>query len=211
MIAPDLRKQILTTALAMNERGLNQGSSGNISARHGHGLLITPSALPYEQCTPDDVVWIDGEDKVHGMRKPSSEWRMHANIYRSFPQAGAILHAHSMYCTALACLERSIPAFHYMIAVAGGDSIRCAPYALFGSDELSAGAVSALHGRSAALLAHHGMVCFAVDLEKVLALAVEVETLAHIYLQTLQVAGEPPLLSRAEMDAVLERFKGYKP
>ncbi|NLX17807.1 MAG: class II aldolase [Desulfobulbus sp.] len=210
MIVSELRKQILVTALAMNERGLNQGSSGNISVRHENGLLITPSALPYEQCSPDDVVWIDGEDRAHGIRRPSSEWQMHANIYRSFPQAGAILHAHSTFCTTLACLKRSIPAFHYMIAVAGGDSIRCAPYALFGTEELSASAVSALHGRTAALLAHHGMVCFAADLEKVLALAVEVETLARMYLQALQVA-EPPLLSQAEMDAVLERFKDYKP
>lgn len=210
MTESKLRQQMLATALAMNNQGLNQGTSGNISVRDGDGFLITPSALPYEQCGADDLVWMDGTGQAQGQRKPSSEWRMHADIYRSFSQAGAILHAHSIFCTTLACLERPIPAFHYMVAVAGGDSIRCAPYATFGTQALSDGVIVALQDRSAALLAHHGMICFAADLEKVLALAVEVETLARIYLQALPIA-EPPPLSKAEMATVLQRFKDYRP
>ena len=205
-----LRQQMLATALAMNNQGLNQGTSGNVSVRDGDGFLITPSALAYEQCAADDLVWMDGTGQAQGHRKPSSEWRMHADIYRTFPEAGAILHAHSIFCTTLACLDRPIPAFHYMVAVAGGDSIRCAPYATFGTQALSDGVIAALKDRSAALLAHHGMICFAADLEKVLALAVEVETLARIYLQALPIA-EPPLLSKAEMATVLQRFKDYRP
>jgi L-fuculose-phosphate aldolase len=193
----------------MNSQGLNQGTSGNISVRSGEGFLITPSALAYEQCAPVDVVWVDWAGQATGKRKPSSEWRMHRDIYRHYPQAGAVLHAHSLYCTTLACLERSIPAFHYMVAMAGGDTIRCAPYATFGTQALSDAVVDALHDRCAALLGHHGMICFAADLDRVLALAVEVETLARIYLQALQVA-EPPVLPDAEMAEVLRRFGDYK-
>ncbi|MCL2625470.1 MAG: class II aldolase/adducin family protein [Cystobacterineae bacterium] len=205
-----IREQVLATAREMSGHGLNQGASGNVSAREGEGFWITPSALPYEQCTPEDMVWVGRASRIRGRRKPSTEWRMHADIYRVYPQAGAILHAHSPYCTTLACLERSIPAFHYMVALAGGDSIRCAAYATFGTQALSDTVVEALCERSAVLLAHHGMLCHAVDLEHVLALAVEVETLARIYLQALSVA-EPPVLSAAEMAEVLLRFKDYRP
>ena len=204
-----LQEKVLATARAMNSHGLNQGSSGNVSVRDGTGFWITPSALPYDRCRPEDVVWIEWSGKSRGKRKPSSEWRMHADIYRAYPQAGAILHAHSPYCTTLACLERSIPAFHYMVAIAGGDSIRCATYATFGTQALSDAAIAALRDRSAALLAHHGMICHAGDLDHVLALAIEVETLARIYLQALPVA-EPPVLPAAEMAEDLLRFKDYK-
>lgn len=209
MIGAILREQVLATAQAMNNHGLNQGSSGNVSVRDGKGFWITPSALPYDRCQPDDLVWVEWSGQARGRRKPSSEWRMHADIYRTYPQAGAILHAHSPYCTTLACLERPIPAFHYMVAMAGGDSIRCAPYATFGTQALSDAAIEALRDRSAALLAHHGMICHATDLDHVLALAIEVETLARIYLQALPVA-EPPVLPAAEMVEVLRRFKDYK-
>lgn len=209
MIGAILREQVLATARAMNGHGLNQGSSGNVSVRDGKGFWITPSALPYDRCQPDDMVWVEWSGQARGRRKPSSEWRMHADIYRTYPQAGAILHAHSPYSTTLACLERPIPAFHYMVAMAGGDSIRCAPYATFGTQALSDAAIEALRDRSAALLAHHGMICHAADLDRVLALAIEVETLARIYLQALPVA-EPPVLSTAEMAEVLRRFKDYK-
>lgn len=205
----DLREQLLTTARAMNGQGLNQGTSGNVSVREGAGFLITPSALAYDQCWPEDLVWLDMDGSAQGKRRPSSEWRMHRDIYHHFPQAGAILHAHSSYCTTLACLERSIPAFHYMVAMAGGDSIRCTPYALFGSQQLSDVAVAGLQDRSATLLGHHGMICYAANLEQVLALAIEVEALARMYLQALQV-GEPPILSAANMAEVLERFAAYK-
>lgn len=205
----ELRPQLLAIARAMNSLGLNQGTSGNVSVRCGSGFLITPSALAYDRCTPADLVWVDGDGQAQGARRPSSEWRLHRDIYGHSPQAGAILHAHSLYATTLACLERPIPAFHYMVAMAGGDSIRCAPYATFGTQALSDAVVQALADRSAALLAHHGMVCHAADLDGVLALAVEVETLARIYLQALQVA-EPSVLPAAEMAEVLRRFKDYK-
>ena len=205
-----VREQVLATARSMSGHGLNQGTSGNVSARDGKGFWITPSALPYDQCAPEDMVWLDWAGQARGRRKPSSEWRMHADIYRVFPQTGAILHAHSPCCTTLACLERSIPAFHYMVAVAGGDSIRCAAYATFGTQALSDTAIAALRDRSAALLAHHGMICHAADLNRVLALAIEVEMLARMYLQALAVA-EPPVLPPAEMAEVVRRFKDYRP
>jgi L-fuculose-phosphate aldolase len=210
MITSDLREQLLATARAMNSRGLNQGTSGNVSVREGGGFLITPSALPYDQCRSEDMVWMDWLGQSQGNRIPSSEWRMHGDIYRHYPQAGAVLHAHSLYCTTLACLERTIPAFHYMVAMAGGESIRCAPYATFGTQALSDEVIAALRDRSAALLSHHGMICYAGDLDRVLALAVEVETLARMYLQALQV-NEPPVLPAVEMAEVLRRFKDYKP
>ena len=209
MSAIKLAARVLATARAMNGLGLNQGASGNVSVRDGNGFLITPSALPYDLCQPEDMVWMGWSGQTRGRRKPSTEWRMHADIYRAYPGVGAILHAHSPFCTTLACLERAIPAFHYMVAVAGGDSIRCAPYATFGTQALSDAAVEALRDRSAALLAHHGMICHGADLDHVLALAVEVEALARIYLQALPVA-EPPLLPAEEIAEVLRRFKDYR-
>ncbi len=208
----DLRQKLLAIARAMNGMGLNQATSGNLSVRCDDGFLITPSALAYQDCTPADVVWLDcsGQPKDEAQqRKPSSEWRMHRDIYRHHPQAGCILHAHSPYCSVLACLERPIPPFHYMVAVAGGDTIRCAPYATFGTQELSDRVIEALRERRAALLAHHGMICCAADLDRVLALAIEVENLARVYVLALQVT-EPPLLSTEQMTAVLHRFQEYK-
>lgn len=209
MEAALLREALLATARAMNNQGLNQGTSGNVSVREGNGFVITPSALAYDLCRPEDSVWMDMEGLARGKRRPSSEWRMHRDIYCHYPQAGAILHAHSPYCTTLACLERPIPAFHYMVAMAGGDNIRCAPYAAFGTQALSDAAVAALRDRSATLLGHHGMICYAADLERVLALAIEVEALARMYLLALQVK-EPPILGSEAMAEVLERFAGYK-
>jgi L-fuculose-phosphate aldolase len=206
----DLRTRLLVTARAMNDRGLNQGTSGNVSVRCGAGFLITPSALAYDRCEPDDLVWLDGAGTATGHRRPSSEWRMHHDIYHQYPEAGCILHAHSLHCTALACLERSIPPFHYMVAVAGGTTIPCARYAPFGTQDLSGAVIEVLHDRRAALLAHHGMVCHAADLDGLLALAIEVETLARMYLLALSVA-EPPLLGPTEMAEVLRRFADYRP
>ena len=204
-----LRTQLLATARAMNGCGLNQGTSGNLSVRSGAGFLITPSALAYDRCAADDLVWLDEAGTASGHRRPSSEWRMHRDLYRHYPGAGCILHAHSPHCTALACLERTIPPFHYMVAVAGGDTVPCARYATFGSQALSDAVVEALRDRRAALLAHHGMVCYAADLDNLLALAIEVESLARLYLLALPVA-EPPLLSPAQMAEVLERFADYR-
>ena len=205
-----LREQLIATARAMNSSGLNQGTSGNVSVRSGEGFLLTPSALAYDQCKPQDLVLVDMSGQCTGVRKPSTEWRMHRDLYEKYPDVGCILHAHAMWCTTLACLEKPIPPFHYMVAIAGGDSIPLAPYALFGSQELSDALLRTLQGRRACLLAHHGVVCFTKDLENLLPLAIEIEALAKMYVQALQI-GSPPLLSDEQMQDVLERFTSYKP
>ncbi len=205
-----LRKQLIDTALAMNGSGINQGTSGNISVRVDGGFLITPSALPYEKCRPQDIVLMDlAGNRQKGGQKPSSEWHFHRDIYLHRKEAGAILHAHPPWCTTLACLGKEIPLFHYMVAVAGGDTIRCAPYATFGTQELSNHALHALEGRNACLLANHGMLCLEKNLQQALSLAIEIENLARIYGQALQI-GEPRLLDQDEMNRVLEKFKNYK-
>ncbi|HFQ89817.1 MAG TPA: class II aldolase [Desulfobulbus sp.] len=203
------RRTLLDTALAMNRLGLNQGMAGNVSVRTGDGFLITPSAMAYEKCAPVDMVRVAMDGRPQGRHRPSSEWRLHRDIYLGHPEAGAVLHAHPPWCTVLACLEREIPAFHYMVAVAGGDSIPLAGYATFGSAELSALVGQALAHRSACLMAHHGMVCFAAGPEEVLALALEVENLARAYGRALQV-GEVPLLTGEQMAEVTARFAAYR-
>jgi L-fuculose-phosphate aldolase len=204
-----LREEIIEVGRAMNARRLNQGTSGNVSARVAEGMLITPSAVPYETMLPEDVVCmaLDGEVEA-GSRQPSTEWRLHAAVLRARPEVRAVLHAHAPACTALACLRREIPAFHYMVAVAGGTSIRCAPYATYGTAALAEAAVAGLEDRTACLLANHGMLALGKTPRKALALAVEVEALAETYLRTLQV-GEPTVLSEEEMERVLEAFGGY--
>lgn len=204
-----LRQRLIDAAKALNTSGLNQGTSGNFSVRTTTGLLITPSALAYSEYSVGDMVEMDLSGSYTGCRKPSSEFLLHIDIYKNYPQAGCVLHAHPPWCTTLACLEKSIPPFHYMIAVAGGSDIRCAPYATYGTKELSTYVVKALEGRSACLLAHHGLVCYAGDPEAALNLAVEVESLARIYIQALQI-GEVPLLSAEQMEEVLAKFKEYK-
>lgn len=206
---PDQRRDLLDTARSVNRRGLSQGTTGNLSVRLADGFLITPSALPYETCRAEDMILMGMDGEVRGQRKPSTEWRLHWDVYTSRPEAGAILHAHPPWCTTLACLEREIPAFHYMVAMAGGDNIRCAPYAIFGSQALSDSVLTALRERTACLLAHHGMVCFAATLDRVLALGLEIEALAGVYVRTLQI-GEPKLLGPDEMRKVLDRFADYR-
>lgn len=202
------RRAIIATCLRMNALGLNQGSSGNVSLRLPEGFLVTPSGLAYERMRPAQVVQMDQEGGYWGELLPSSEWRLHRDLHRHRPEARAVLHCHSPHATALSCLRRGVPAFHYMVAVAGGDSLRCADYATFGTAELSTAMLAALEGRSACLLANHGMICFAEDLERVLALAVEVETLCRQYLLACQ-AGAPVLLDAEEMQRVQERFRSY--
>jgi L-fuculose-phosphate aldolase len=203
-----LRRAIIAAARRMNELGINQGTSGNISVRWRDGFLVTPSGMEYESLKPADLVFMDMAGRAKGTRKPSSEWRIHRDILASRPEAGAVLHAHPPHATTLACLGRGIPAFHYMVAMAGGDSIRCAPYATFGTDALSKAALAALRGRRACLLANHGMVVFGRDLAHALRIAVEVETLAGQYWRALQI-GRPKLLSKAEMKLNVEKFKTY--
>jgi len=202
------REAIIATGRRMNTSGLNQGTSGNLSHRVAGGFLVTPTGMEYEALRPEDIVLMRFDGSHEGPRQPSSEWRFHRDILASRPEVNAVLHAHSTFSTAVACLRRSIPAFHYMVAVAGGTSIRCAPYATFGTEELSRHAVTALEGHKACLLANHGLITVGTDLAGAFKLAVEVETLAAMYLRALQV-GEPVVLDEPEMAVVLEKFRTY--
>jgi len=203
-----LQQTLIDNAIAMNASGLNQGTSGNLSVRCEDGFLITPSGMDYAGLSADDIVWMNFDGKTRGVRKPSSEWRFHAAIYQHRPEANAVLHAHPLSCSTLACLNRGIPAFHYMVAVAGGRDIRCAEYATFGTPELSTSVIKALEGRKACLMAHHGLTCFEKDLPRALALAIEVENLANVYCRILSI-GKAEILTDREMDKVLEKFKSY--
>lgn len=203
-----LRQNVINTALKMNRLGINQGTSGNVSARSATGFLITPSGMAYEDLKPVDVVNVNMDGSFTGNLKPSSEWRFHRDIMAARPDVNAIIHTHSKFATTLACLRKELPPFHYMIAVAGGKTVRCAPYATFGTQELSDYALEALIDRKACLLANHGMIVAAENLEKALGIAHELELLCEQYLTALQ-AGKPHILSDAEMDEVLEKFKTY--
>lgn len=201
-------EHLLLTARKMAETGLNQGTSGNASVRIECGFLITPSGVPAEQLTLDSLVSMDSQGHAEPGKRPSSEWRFHHDILQARPEVNAVVHCHSMFATTIACLGRDVPPFHYMIAAAGGDTIRCAPYALFGTQALSDVAVLALEGRLACLLAHHGMIAVGASLAQALAVAVEVENLCEQYWRLLQL-GEPRLLTAAQMQEVHAQFKGY--
>jgi L-fuculose-phosphate aldolase len=207
-MSSELRHQLIETALAMNASGINQGTSGNLSTRFEDGMLITPSGVRYERLSSDDIVFVDRNGHAQGPRKPSSEWRFHYDIYRTRNDAQAVVHAHPRNCSSLACLNRTIPAFHYMVAVAGGKDIRCAAYATFGSQQLSDNVIAALENRKACLMGNHGMVCLENDLEKTLALAIEVEHLAATYSHCLLI-GDPNILDDEEMEKVIEKFRTY--
>ncbi|MEM8959235.1 MAG: class II aldolase/adducin family protein [Pseudomonadota bacterium] len=205
---PELCRQVIDTCLEMTARGINQGSSGNVSVRSGDGFLITPSGLPYETMTPDQIVAMDLDGGYWGDWLPSSEWRMHLDLYRMRSEAQAVVHTHSTHATALSCLRAEVPAFHYMVAVAGGTTLRCADYATFGTQALSDAMLRALEDRSACLLANHGVIAFGPTLDKALWLAGEIETLCHQY--TVACAhGDPVVLSETEMEDVLARFRSY--
>lgn len=204
----DLRDEIIATCRKMTELGINHGTAGNVSARIPDGLLITPSGMPYDRMMPADIVRLDHDGNYDGTRLPSTEWRFHYDIMRNRPDIGAIVHNHAMHCTVLACLRMEIPAFHYMVAVAGGETIRVAPYARFGTQALSDHALAALEGRNACLLANHGMIALGGSLQQALDLAVEVENLASCYWRCLQVT-RPAILSSAQMGEVLERIAAY--
>lgn len=204
-----LRRAVIATALRMNAEGLNQGKSGNVSARTASGFLVTPTGMAYDALTAADLVEVGFDGTVAaGQRTPSSEWPLHQAVYVARPDARAIVHAHPLYCTSLACARRAIPPFHYMVAVAGGRDVRCAPYATYGTDELGHHAVTALEGRFACLLANHGLVALGRNLEHAFTVAREVETLAAQYWHALQV-GEPVLLPDDEMARVVEKFRTY--
>ncbi len=206
----ELRSQIIDFARMLEPSGLSVNRSGNISARWKDGFLITPTGMVYEQLDLSDVVFVGMDGAVAGtQRSPSSEWRFHQAIYRDRAEIGAVVHCHSTHATALACTGRSIPAFHYMVAVAGGDSIDCAPYATFGGEALAAHVAEALSGgRRACLMANHGQVACGGDLDAAFALAKDVEELARQYIITLQIGGTNTLDS-AEMGRVLDAFSHY--
>ena len=209
-----LRQQIIDTCRALEARGLNQGTSGNVSARlDAERFLLTPSSLSYDTMQPADLVEIDlVSGRVTGSRRPSSEMPFHLAIHRARPDAQVVVHTHSEHATAVSCLRRDLPALHYLVGLFGGPQIRCAPYATFGTEALSANVLEALAHRRAALMANHGLVVVAATLPQALALTAEAETLARLYLKTL-AAGQPHILPDDEMDRVIERFKdfGYGP
>jgi L-fuculose-phosphate aldolase len=204
----ELRSEIVRIANKLDAQGLNRGTSGNLSARYGEDMLITPSGMGAEGLTEDDIVFVSMDGTARGRWQPSSEWLFHRDIYAQRADAGAVVHTHSVAATALACLRKAIPPFHYMIALTGGDNIRCAKYATFGTQELSDHALHALRGRKACLLANHGMIAAGKNLDEAFKITVEVETLSEMYLRALQ-AGQPVLLTADEFRAAQERFASY--
>jgi L-fuculose-phosphate aldolase len=204
-----LRTALLDTSSRLIELGLNRGSSGNASVRDSAAMLITPSALQVAEMTPESMVRMDLQGNVLQGGKPSSEWRFHRDIFAARSEIGAVIHTHSTFATTIACLRKEVPAVHYMIAMAGGDTIRCTPYSVFGEQELSDHALEALQGRKACLLGNHGMIALGKDLDDALAVAIEVEFLCEIYWRTLQ-AGEPHILTSQQMHDVNQKFVEYK-
>ena len=213
-----LRAEVIKTALDMNRSGINVNKSGNVSARccssdGRFGFVITPSGIPYAELKPESLSFVSYEEneaqwRFLGPFPPSSEWLMHALVYRSSSGVNAVVHTHSPKATAVSCLERGIPPFHYMVAAAGGKDIPCAPYATFGTCELAENAAAALSGRRGCLLAHHGVVATGASLPSAFSLAVEIENLAGMYLDLLKV-GDVRTLSDEEMDRVVARFRHY--
>ncbi|EHC83178.1 L-fuculose phosphate aldolase [Salmonella enterica subsp. enterica serovar Senftenberg str. A4-543] len=217
-----LARQIIDTCLEMTRLGLNQGTAGNVSVRYQGGLLITPTGIhfrkaspspptgiPYEKLTESHIVFIDADGQHEQGKLPSSEWRFHMAAYQTRPDANAVVHNHAVHCTAVSILNRPIPAIHYMIAAAGGNSIPCAPYATFGTRELSDHVAVALKNRKATLLQHHGLIACEENLDKALWLAHEVEVLAQLYLSTLAIVDPVPVLDDEAIAIVLEKFKTY--
>jgi L-fuculose-phosphate aldolase len=208
MSETELKAKVLATARAMNGAGINRGSAGNVSVRWRDGFLVTPTGMAYDACVADDLVFVGLDGRVDGRRRPSSEWRLHRDIYAARPEAGAVVHAHSTFAVSLACMGLAIPPFNYMIARFGGRDVRCARYATFGSQALADAVVEALAQRCGCLAAHHGMVVFGHDADAALSLAVELEALCEQYWRVLQL-GEPRLLPDDEMARVLAAFGDY--
>jgi L-fuculose-phosphate aldolase len=209
MNSVDIRQEIVSTVRDFNTSGISIGTSGNVSVRQEKGFLITPTGIVYSDLTSNDVVLCNYDgDVLSGELKPSSEWPFHAAIYKNRSDVNAIVHTHPPYATGIACARKPIPAFNYMIAIAGGDSIRCAEYATFGTEELSNNLVEALLDRKACLLANHGMVAVGESIKSAYKLAHEVEMLAKQYCISLSF-GTPALIDEAEMKIIIEKFKLY--
>lgn len=199
-----LRRKMVETCLKMNSTGINQGTAGNLSIRCGDGFLITPSSMPYEDMQAEDIVEMGWDGRYSG-RRPSSEWRFHRDILKERQDIDVVLHCHSLYATTVACHHKTIPAFHYMVGVMGGNTLRCADYATFGTQALSDAALVALKDRKACLLGQHGQISLGGTLESALAMAIEVETLSRMYVQALTL-GEPPILPDEEMERVIAQM-----
>ncbi|MGF1909752.1 L-fuculose-phosphate aldolase [Vibrio kasasachensis] len=204
-----LAQEIIDTCLEMNALGLNQGTSGNVSARYKEGMLITPSGIPYKKLTPEMIVYVDREGNYETDKVPSSEWHFHLSCFEARPELNAVVHNHAVHSTAVSILNRNIPALHYMVAVTGTDHVPCIPYATFGSQALADSVINGIRESKAILMQHHGMIAMEVSLEKALWLANEVEVLANLYLKIAAVQNEIPTLSAPEMAVVLEKFKTY--
>lgn len=203
-----LEADVASAYRALARDGLILHAAGNVSVRTRGGFLITPTGVSADALTGEAIVDVAMDGRVRSTGKPSSEWRFHRDIYRARKDVGAIVHTHSPAATALACQRRALPSFHYMIAVAGGDDVRCADYALFGTQALSDAVLIALEGRKACLMANHGMIAIGKDLDEALRLAAEVENLCELYQRTC-VYGAPILLSTADMKEALVAFKSY--
>jgi L-fuculose-phosphate aldolase len=209
MTDDELRRELIFACRELVRCGLSIGTSGNVSVRRDERrFFVSPTGMPYEALEPDDIPLLDLDGRWFGRRRPSSEWRFHRDIFRSRDEVAAVVHTHSPKATSLACTGRGIPAFHYMVAVAGGPDIRCAPYCTFGTQELSDAAIAALQGRKACLLANHGVIALGADLPAALALAGEVENLAAQYCAAL-ILGEVRILDEHEMRRVVEKFGSY--
>jgi len=202
----ELRQKMVETCRKMNSSGINQGTAGNLSVRAGDGFLLTPSGLPYDVMTVDDIVDMAFDGTYVGERRPSSEWRFHRDILLKRQDINSVLHCHSTYATVLASHFHSIPAFHYMIGIFGGNTLRCAKYATFGTQQLSEYALEALEGRTACLLGKHGQIALGKDMDRALAMAIEVETIAKMYKEVLTL-GKPEILSDEEMQQVRDQMK----
>jgi L-fuculose-phosphate aldolase len=203
-----LRDAAVNAIHKLDRLGMNRGSTGNLSLREGPGMLITPTGMGADDLQPQDMVWLGFDGSQRGHWQPSSEWHFHQAIYQARPDLHAIVHTHSTYATALACLHRELPSFHYMVAVAGGDNVPLVPYHLFGTEALSNTVAHAMQNREACLMANHGLVAAGTTLAKAMKVVQEIESLCQVYLQALAV-GEPVLLSKAEMAEVIERFRSY--
>ena len=203
-------EQIIKYANMLNSEKLSTLRSGNVSLRYKNGFLITPSGVKYSLLKVDDIVFVSLDGKFDETKnKPSSEWRFHKDIYSSKNEANAIVHAHSTHATAVSAHNKDVPAFHYMVALAGGNDLKCAKYATFGTQELSDNIINALKNRKACLMSNHGQVAFGDNLEQAFELAQEVENICHQYINAIKI-GKPKILSSSEMDVILEKVKNYK-
>jgi L-fuculose-phosphate aldolase len=207
--SPDsLRDSAVAAVRRMDALGMNRGSTGNVSLRHEQGMLITPTGMGADDLRGQDMVWRGWDGTLRGQWQPSSEWHFHQAIYLARPDLNAIVHTHSVHAAALACLRRPLPSFHYMVAVAGGSDVPCVPYHLFGTVALSAAVASAFADRDACLMANHGLVAAGATLAHAMKVLQEIESLCEVYLKALAV-GEPALLTREQMQEVIEKFRGY--